>query len=156
MVIQRPVRLSTTNISTSPPSPSRDHDETCSFSPDAADVAAVRRFVAGWLLRAGLEQWTAVQLTSELAGNVARHAGTEYTVRIGRRGDRIRVEVGDCDTVVPAVAEIPGDAEYGRGLRIVQDLSTAWGVEFLEGGKSVFFEVPAERFVMSAPQAGRS
>jgi anti-sigma regulatory factor (Ser/Thr protein kinase) len=103
----------------------------------------VRRFVADWLSGRGLEDWAAVLLASELASNAAEHAATEFTVAIGMRGDQVRLEVADGGSIVRSVAATARDSEHGRGLHLVQALSSAWGVEERPGGKSVFCEVPA-------------
>jgi anti-sigma regulatory factor (Ser/Thr protein kinase) len=148
-IIQRPARRSTTNITTSSPFQASNVDQTRSFPPEALAAAGVRRFVADWLSGRGLEDWAAVLLASELASNAAKHAATEFTVAIGMRGDKVRLEVADGGSIVHCVAATARDSEHGRGLHLVQALSTAWGVEERPRGKSVFCEVPAQPLAAS-------
>jgi anti-sigma regulatory factor (Ser/Thr protein kinase) len=120
-------------------------DQRLSFPPDAVAVGSVRRFVAKWLSNQGLQAWTAVQLASELAANAVDHAGTEFAVLIGRRGDRVRVEVSDGAGLMADTTEAKLDSslERGRGLFLVDALSVTWGIEERPGGKAVYFEAGA-------------
>lgn len=66
-------------------------------------------------------------VVSELAANVVQHAGTEITVRLVV-DTPLRVEVHDGNSIIPAMAAAAEHAESGRGLFIVEALSTAWGI----------------------------
>jgi len=82
-------------------------------------------------------------MVSELATNSVKHAATQFTVRVDRDEDQIRIAVADTGPGQPAVRS-PGPREpTGRGLRIVRALSDDWGVEPLEHGrgKVVWFTV---------------
>lgn len=92
------------------------------------------------------EDSNVVQLASELASNAVKHSGTEFTVCIGMRADQFRVEVADRASTVRIIAANARDPEPGRGLHLVQALSTVWGVGERLCGKSVFFEVPDRHF----------
>ena len=85
-------------------------------------------------------------LVSELVTNAVVHAGSEAQVAVRLLPDALRVEVVDHsdEGPLPAPKEqpVPPGAESGRGLFLVERLATAWGVERIEGGKSVWFEVP--------------
>ncbi|HEX8003446.1 MAG TPA: SpoIIE family protein phosphatase [Mycobacteriales bacterium] len=89
----------------------------------------------------------AVLLTSELVTNAVRHAAGDLRLRILRRPGGLRVEVHDRDaTALPQlVARSPDGsddlAEGGRGLQLVAELASRWGVETLAGGKQVWFEL---------------
>jgi anti-sigma regulatory factor (Ser/Thr protein kinase) len=115
---------------------------TRSFEPRAHEVRAARHFVM-----ATLEDWDLVQqdvplLVSELATNAVLHARSDFSVTVVAREDRIRVEVFDRNTRLPSPAAVPAEAYSGRGLMILQGLSSAWGVEAHAGeGKTVWFEV---------------
>jgi anti-sigma regulatory factor (Ser/Thr protein kinase) len=116
---------------------------TRSFEPRAHEVRAARHFVM-----ATLEAWNLVQnddvplLVSELATNAVLHARSDFSVTVVAREDRIRVEVFDHNARLPAPASVPAEAYSGRGLMIIQGLSSAWGVEAHAGeGKTVWFEV---------------
>jgi anti-sigma regulatory factor (Ser/Thr protein kinase) len=84
-------------------------------------------------------------MTSELVTNALRHGSG--TVRLGCDAGtlRVRVEVGDDSGQRPRVRYVDDDSENGRGMIIVDTLSSAWGVsDAPRGGKIVWFEVPAQ------------
>ena len=112
-----------------------------------ASVAAprqARRFVAE-----SLQLWrrpelvdAAVLVTSELATNAVRHAGTDFTVSLTRSdGVNVVLSVGDSDPGAPqprpADPAIPG----GRGLPILDAITTRWGHRQVAGGKLVWAEL---------------
>jgi anti-sigma regulatory factor (Ser/Thr protein kinase) len=77
-------------------------------------------------------------VVSELVTNAVIHGAPPITMRAVRNFDRIHVEVRDAE---PAFTE--GDAQ-SRGLRIVEALSTNWGVRYHgRDGKAVWAEVHA-------------
>jgi hypothetical protein len=78
-----------------------------------------------------------VLVASELAANVITHARTEFTVAIEEMGSTVRLEVSDGSSIMPAVGDL---ADSYTGLRVVQQLSTAWGVEGRGDGKTVWVE----------------
>lgn len=82
-------------------------------------------------------------LVSELVTNAVVHAGSEVEVAVRLLGDTVRIEVVDRAPVVPLRASQPAEeSESGRGLMLVETMASAWGVEPIDGGKSVWFEVP--------------
>jgi anti-sigma regulatory factor (Ser/Thr protein kinase) len=110
----------------------------------APSVAAARRFVAAALRRQGAVPETidtACLLTSELVTNALVHAGSRVTlaVSVGERG--LRVEVGDMSSADPEPRSIGPDAVAGRGLHIVEAMSTRWGTSGAVDGKRVWFEL---------------
>lgn len=77
---------------------------------------------------------------SELVTNVVRHTNTGGSVRMLCGTDTVRIEISDGDRRLPVLrAQRPGHAG-GRGLRLVDLLSTAWGVEPRAEGKTVWAE----------------
>ena len=80
-------------------------------------------------------------LVSELVTNAVVHGHGEVEVAVRLLPERIRFEVIDDDPSMPAPRHEP-DAESGRGLALVEALSSDWGVEPTGSGKSVWFEVP--------------
>jgi anti-sigma regulatory factor (Ser/Thr protein kinase) len=108
-------------------------------------VAVARRFVTqtvrSWELDTDhLDD--AVLLTSELVANAVLHARTEMRVTVLARDDgSLRVEVYDDNSRLPAAAAPPDDATSGRGLQVIEHVSTNWGFERVDGGKAVWFEV---------------
>ena len=91
--------------------------------------------------------WTAALLVSELASNALLHARTGFTVVLeAPPGGRLRLEVSDGSRAVPRARRYGDEATTGRGLRLVEDLSDAWGVHRTEDGKTVWVElVPSGR-----------
>lgn len=111
------------------------------FEPEPGEVQGARRFVAASLESWGFDPGDVTLLTSELATNAVLHARSPFRVTLIRRGCRLRVEVADDNSRLPAVALVPPDANSGRGLALVQTLAGAWGVETVETGKTIWFEV---------------
>jgi anti-sigma regulatory factor (Ser/Thr protein kinase) len=108
--------------------------------PDAARAA--RRALAEHGLSPELDH-TVTLLTSEVVGNAVRHAGTPnrserivFHARISE--DHVRVEVADHGPGFDP--EIRHDTP-GFGLRLVDKLSSQWGVERTARGCRVWFEV---------------
>jgi len=122
---------------------------------DAASVAGARRFVADGLSEWGLEHLTdaAELVTSELATNVALHAGAEFLYVSLERGESgVRVSVEDDGPLGVDVVQVHvntnGDASEwseldatGRGLAIVGMVAGRWGVGETTRGKQVWAEL---------------
>jgi serine phosphatase RsbU (regulator of sigma subunit)/anti-sigma regulatory factor (Ser/Thr protein kinase) len=88
---------------------------------------------------------SAVLLTSEMLANVLMHTDADATLlaRIsGAEGPRrLRVEVTDSGEALPHRRD-PGElASSGRGLFLIQELATAWGVDPRGVGKTIWFEL---------------
>lgn len=112
------------------------------FEPAPETVRDVRRFVMRTVDSWGADTaYEASLLTSELATNAVIHARTRYTVRVSRRGDRIRVEVSDGSTASARRCHFSALSGTGRGLGMVADTAEAWGVETLPAGKVIWFEI---------------
>lgn len=111
--------------------------------PEPASVAAARRHVEGVLDRWQLSEisWNCLQLISELATNAVIHARTEFTVELSRDGNLLRVCVHDGSTAAPGVRHYGSDSTTGRGMRLVDSMSTCWGVERADDGKTIWFEI---------------
>ena len=78
---------------------------------------------------------------SELVTNACLHARTEIILRYSVGPTVVRVEVTDGNTTRPATADAPDDAIAGRGLAIVGALAARWGVDPVDDGKAVWFEL---------------
>ena len=113
-------------------------------------MGAARRFIAS-----SLADWDRVPqledvvlLASEVVTNVVIHAGPhgpddEIVVGVHRTDDLVRVEVTDGHPGFPVVGTGSLARESGRGLLLLDLLSTAWGVVPHGSGKVVWFEVQA-------------
>ena len=110
---------------------------------DLRSSSHARRFVA-----AALERWdceraldVVLLLVSELVTNAVVHAGSRPDVAVILLPHALRVEVADNDPAGPR-ARVAGDEdESGRGLLLLDQLSTKWGVDASPTGKTVWFEV---------------
>lgn len=114
-----------------------------SFEPETVSASQARRFVADTL-----ESWgrdgvahTASLLVTELAANAVLHAGTTFQVVIQEKTERVRVEVHDANAVLPARRRYSTTAATGRGLVLVEAMSSDWGAEPTPVGKLVWFEL---------------
>jgi anti-sigma regulatory factor (Ser/Thr protein kinase) len=98
----------------------------------------VRAAICAWRIPVDLD--AAVLLTSELVTNAIRASAegkVTLAIRCARR--RLRVDVYDTAMAPPVPAAAPTDAEAGRGLVLVDALSTHWGYYRTPGGKAVYF-----------------
>ena len=115
------------------------------LSADTASAGQARRFVdqvlSRWRCDSVLDD--VKLLVSELVTNAVIHAGSEVEVAVRLLNDAVRIEVVDRAPVSKLKPSMPGhDDESGRGLLLVETMASAWGVEPIDGGKSVWFEVP--------------
>ena len=109
---------------------------------DATAPARARTF-----LRAATDDWgigddlaqDAAMVITELVANAVDHAGSESTLSVGvKRGD-LCVAVRDARRgPVPRPAPIDPTAPRGRGLQMVDALTSAWGVTLHADGKTVW------------------
>lgn len=108
---------------------------------------AARRLVAAGCLRAatGPECADAAGvLTSEVVTNAVTHGAGDVTFGFEADLVHVRVEVGDDDAQRPRARRAGEDEEGGRGMLLVEALSSAWGVVDRPPGKVVWFTVPAQ------------
>lgn len=111
---------------------------------DPRSSAAARRFVEETLRRwecDGLLD-TVNLLVSELVTNSIVHADSAADIAVLLKPDAVRIEVTDHGQVMPAVRDADGSATSGRGMAMVEMLSSSWGVAPGPQGKTVWFEVP--------------
>ena len=95
-----------------------------------------------WRLESAIEP--AQLLTSELVTNAVLHAGTEVQVVLEAFDQTVHVEVIDLTKRPPVVRySAYDDLQTGRGLTLLDSMASAWGVDPLERGKSVWFDLDA-------------
>ena len=130
------------------------------FSCRAESVTAARRFVRETLSEQAEAVVDAVELMScELVTNSVQHAQTDFEVEVHDQHGEIRVEVSDAGRGRPTLRSPTSQQSSGRGLRIVEALSKAWGVVAGEDGTRVWFTVssgtgaPAAREPVAAEAA---
>lgn len=96
-----------------------------------------RKALAGWGYRGVHDD--VVLVVSELVTNALRHGRSLPVLRLATTAGGIRIEVTDTDPTPPRI-RLPG-ADGGRGLRMVERLSAAWGAVRAGEGKVVWSEL---------------
>lgn len=84
-------------------------------------------------------------LTGELVANAFLHAGTEIAVQVNTSSDGARIAVTDGAPdrhVVPRHHD--PEAMIGRGLQLVEAMSSRFGVSVADDTKTVWFEIRAD------------
>lgn len=121
-------------------------DARATLPADPASAGFARRFVRGRLREWGahhLEEPAAL-LVTELVTNAVLHARSESVLTVIYDEGVLRVEVADGSMAGPQRRWYAYDAATGRGLLIVEALSTAWGTIATEEGKAVWFELDSD------------
>ncbi|MBB6349197.1 ATP-binding protein [Nonomuraea muscovyensis] len=92
-------------------------------------MASARRFVDRTLTGWGADRvaFEAQLVVSELVTNAMRHGGGVVQLRLLGHGPELACVVTDHSRVPPIAASPDIFAEFGRGLRLVEALSTNWG-----------------------------
>jgi hypothetical protein len=62
---------------------------------------------------------------------------------VALEGDTVRIEVSDSSLRLPAQRTYGTDATTGRGLRLVEEYSSSWGVDRHAAGKTVWLVLRA-------------
>lgn len=87
----------------------------------------------------------ALLLISELVTNSIQHGGPPILLAIDCDGGGLTVRVRDGSPHLPRLAERGPDAESGRGMTLVDVLSSTWGTEPVEDdygpGKEIWFRL---------------
>jgi len=115
------------------------------LNPHPTSVGAARRFVRDVLTSRQVSDGvveTVELLTSEVVTNAIVHGRSGPQLAVEVDGDVVRVAVGDLSPELPV--RRPGyiDDVSGRGVIIIEELASAWGVERDgNGSKRVWFEV---------------
>ncbi|HUR75299.1 MAG TPA: ATP-binding protein [Sporichthya sp.] len=121
----------------------------CTMSPrqvvlpaDTTAPRAAREFLAeaccGSHVSAVVEE--AQLLVSELVTNAVRYGAPPIELQVRCAGDNcLRVRVRDSEPGTPEPRTPDPDAESGRGLLLVDLVSDAWGSEYDEDGKAIWF-----------------
>ncbi len=100
----------------------------------------VAKKVAEWNLSTLLDD--ALLVTSELAANAVTHAGSACRLRVSLNPTTLRIDVLDTGAGTPEPQPASNTSEHGRGLHLVDALTTAWGLEMVPGeGKLVWAEL---------------
>ncbi|MCP9957650.1 ATP-binding protein [Streptomyces sudanensis] len=119
------------------------YTRTWPCEPESAQRA--RRLVSTALTLWGMGDVAAAGelIASELVTNAVNHsARRDFRIRISRPGPgTVRILVADTNREEPVPRDPGDDAENGRGLRLVEALSTEWGCDPRPWGKVVWAEL---------------
>jgi len=77
---------------------------------------------------------------SEVVTNAVLHARSPQQLTVTTEGDHLIVEVTDLDATMPVRREHDPTAPTGRGLLILDQLTSKWGARATRDGKAVWFE----------------
>ena len=107
---------------------------------DPVSASKARDFVRQHLVAHGLDGLVEeVQLvTSELATNALRHAGTPFVVSLSEVDGGVLLTVRDGSASAPIRTRPRASDIGGRGLMVVDRLSREWGAKIDAGSKSVW------------------
>ncbi|MFI7132458.1 ATP-binding protein [Nonomuraea sp. NPDC050153] len=96
---------------------------------EPACVATARRFVDQTLTTWGTLglAFDAQLVVSELVTNAMRHGGGAAQLRLLSHGAELACVVTDHSRTVPVATAPDVFSEFGRGLRLIDALCTAWG-----------------------------
>ena len=110
-----------------------------------AAVAWARRWALGELAsmyRQVGEVSLDVQLViSELVTNALQAECTRVSVALDAHHTYVRIATSDDAPGVPVKQPLTSDQSHGRGLYLVDALSSRWGVDAEDGGKTVWADV---------------
>jgi GAF domain-containing protein/anti-sigma regulatory factor (Ser/Thr protein kinase) len=129
------------------PSLGTTHDgmSTLHLEPVVESTPVARHWIAAHLHDLPLEVVEcAGLLASELVTNAVLHAETPLCVTLHILPGRIRVDVADGSTALPSFKDYGREAATGRGLTLFDTLASNWGVQLVDGGKIVWFELPVD------------
>lgn len=112
------------------------------YAPES--VATARRFVESKLREWKLDRLVddALLVISELVTNAITHAASSCRVRLSISSSTLRIDVVDGGTGTPEPRPPSESQEHGRGLHMVDAVTSAWGLEEVPGeGKLVWAEL---------------
>ena len=141
----------TTAVHSSPPVACAGSRYVDVAEPVATSPTHVRR-----RLRAAFAQWelpaevaeNALMVVEELVANVVDHARTPFHLtvdhlRADRTGPSLRIAVRDGCSRPLNVRPFDAQAARGRGLQMIQALTSRWGCHRTAAGKTVWAVLPA-------------
>jgi CheY-like chemotaxis protein len=123
----------------------RGADAAIDLPRELGSVREARRFVTKRIVEWALDPLLddALLIVSELTTNAITHAHSPCGLRLVRTPSTLRIEVADQGAGAPEPQPPSTTEESGRGVHLVAALTTAWGIEVVEGeGKLVWAELP--------------
>ncbi|WP_165570405.1 SpoIIE family protein phosphatase [Aeromicrobium sp. IC_218] len=109
------------------------------------EVATARSVAAEALHRWGLEKLedAVLLLVSEMVTNALVHARSTAHLALWQLSDAVRIEVSDDSPHEPRPRLASAEATGGRGMLLIEALSSRWGTMERREGKTVWAQVPA-------------
>ena len=108
-------------------------------------AATARQVVVTMLTAWGLQQLRddAETVVSELVTNAYQHVpgADSFELELTGSPGRVCIALADGSAIKPVIAELDPATPTGRGMRIVQALSSSWGADDYRGGKRVWVEL---------------
>lgn len=129
------------DVRAAPTGPQRYSD---GYSPRDTAPSRARRDVTLCLRTWGLDALIddAQLIVTELVANAVQHTRTRRIgVSVTRHPDHVRIVVTDTSRTLPAPTPAAPEAEAGRGLHLVDQLTTRWGSKRFRTGKQVWVEL---------------
>ncbi|MFC8010991.1 ATP-binding protein [Streptomyces cinereoruber] len=129
------------DVKAAPTGPQRYSD---GYSPRDTAPSRARHDVTLCLRTWGLDALIddAQLIVTELVANAVQHTRTRRIgVSVTRHPDRVRIVVTDTSRTLPAPTPAAPEAEAGRGLFLVDQLTTRWGSKRFRTGKQVWAEL---------------
>ncbi len=117
------------------------------LDPDPAAVARARFFVHDFCCRlpaCGDICDTLQLLVSEVVTNAFLHGRSQARLQVTATATSLRLEVSDDNSALPALSAADPDALGGRGMALIEALTSAWGVREDPVGKTVWLELTSE------------
>jgi anti-sigma regulatory factor (Ser/Thr protein kinase) len=122
------------------------HEATRALRCHPSAVGGGRRFVRDRLNEWGVAEGDVAHdsldgvllATSELLGNAIRHCTRDVGLAVAAHRDEILVSVTDDHPDPVRPRHVPPDSESGRGMLLVETVSTRWGQQRGDGGKTVW------------------
>ena len=117
------------------------------FSNDATAPGEARRLVCQALTQWGHAQELSDSIAlvvSELANNAVTHARSPFSVLARSDQQVIRISVRDASPAIPELRRVGPAEGSGMGLKMVDAIAAAWGVEVTAGGKAVWAQLALE------------
>jgi anti-sigma regulatory factor (Ser/Thr protein kinase) len=115
-------------------------------NPGLDGVRAARRLTTATLQALSDDLTSDAELVvTELVTNAVLHGRPPICLRVRGRREKVRIEVVDAGHTMPVRGQKNSENMTGRGLAVVESLTSAWGVERVDGGKLVWAELGKPR-----------
>ena len=122
----------------------------------ASSGREAREIVRTWLADVGRShaEYVSTQVVTELVANAVVHAHEPIALHLWVRRDGVRIGVSDGSTVEAVPLPDDPSAPAGRGLRLVERLTSGWGSDVHDRGKITWAEVTERSSVLVPADPG--